>query len=244
MAKTETGFLDRIVKSGGKNYRFSVYIPLGWTPKKKWPVVLFLHGGGEGGTDGLKSTLIGLPTAIRQNRDRFPCVVVSPQCLRKHNWNEPKMIDQALAALEQSVREFHGDRKRLILTGLSMGGYGSWAILPKHPNLFAAAAIICGGIRPPDWVLKQRGIPLSTPMDHLYVKTAQGIRKGMPIWVFHGDRDGAVPVTESRRMVKELSKLKKRVFYTEYKGVGHNSWDLAYDDKVFIGKLLSQKLSN
>src|SRR5687767_11241894 len=125
-AGKETGFLNRIVKAGSKSYRYQVYVPPGWSSGQRWPVVLFLHGAGERGDDGLVQTDVGIGRAIRRAAARVPAVVVLPQCRRDLWWTAPEMQDVATAALEASIREFKGDSSRVYLTGLSMGGYGTW----------------------------------------------------------------------------------------------------------------------
>src|SRR5215471_3450169 len=129
--KRETGFLDRQISVGGQTYRYQVYVPKDYDPRKKWPIILFLHGVGERGDDGLQQTDIGIAHAIRKNASAFPFIVVMPQCRKDKRWIHADMQTQALAALEQATREFHGDRERTYLTGLSMGGYGTWDMTAK-----------------------------------------------------------------------------------------------------------------
>jgi predicted peptidase len=103
MVQRDTGFLNRTVTLGGATYRYVVYVPYEWSDDNTWPVVLFLHGAGERGSDGLKQTNVGLPAAIRRHPERFPAVVVMPQCLSNAWWPEPAMEAQALAALDQAT---------------------------------------------------------------------------------------------------------------------------------------------
>ena len=98
-ARVQTGFLDRTVEISGKSYRYQVYVPIDFRSKKSWPVILFLHGSGERGSDGLRQTNVGLPRAIRGDRSRFPFVVVIPQCSDDSIWSTPAMEAQAMAAL-------------------------------------------------------------------------------------------------------------------------------------------------
>src|SRR5258705_3670287 len=144
--KHETGFLDRTVSVDGEVYRYQVYVPQDFESKKKWPVILFLHGSGERGNDGILATDVGIAHAIRENGSRFPFIVVIPQCRNDKRWILTEMEARALAALEHSVKELHGDRDRLYFTGLSMGGYGTWNLAVSHPGKFAAYVPICGGI--------------------------------------------------------------------------------------------------
>ena len=140
--KQETGFLDRTIAVDGVTYRYQVFLPNNWNKRQKWPVVLFLHGYGERGDNGLLQTDVGLGHAIRNYKGELPFIVVMPQCRADKPttvWtNDPAMEKQALAALDSSMHEFHGDPDRVYLTGLSMGGYATWDLAAKYPHRFAA----------------------------------------------------------------------------------------------------------
>jgi len=235
--KRETGFLDRTLSIRGVTYKYQVFVPDNWSSNQKWPIILFLHGAGERGTDGLIQTQVGIATAIRNDRSRFPALVVMPQCLKEHRWTDPEMEELSLSALGSASREFKGDPKRTYLTGLSMGGYGSWALAARYPNKFAAVVPICGGILTPDDARKQ---PDSDRIP--YLEAAKKIGTKLPIWVFHGDADPDVPVSESRHMVEALKADGADVHYTEYPGVGHKSWDKAYAEPELMTWLLSKSL--
>ena len=235
--KRETGFLDRTLSIRGVTYKYQVFVPDNWSSNQKWPIILFLHGVGERGTDGLIQTQVGIATAIRNDRSRFPALVVMPQCLKEHRWTDPEMEELSLSALGSASREFKGDPKRTYLTGLSMGGYGSWALAARYPNKFAAVVPICGGILLPDESRKQ---PDSDRIP--YLEAAKKIGTKLPIWVFHGDADPDVPVSESRHMVEALKADGADVHYTEYPGVGHKSWDKAYAEPELMTWLLSKSL--
>jgi predicted peptidase len=241
-ARVQTGFLDRTVSISGKSYRYQVYVPADFRSKESWPVILFLHGSGERGSDGLLQTDVGFPHAIRQNSSRFPFVVVIPQCSKDAIWSAPDMEAQALAALDASIKEFHGDRNRVYLTGMSMGGYGAWQFAIDNPGRFAALVPICGGVRPPgDWPELRVKIPASPSGDPYAEEVARLVGK-TPIWIFHGDADDSVPVEESRRMAAALKAAGADFKYTEYPGVGHNSWDKAYAEPDLVPWLLAQSL--
>ncbi|OLC99058.1 MAG: hypothetical protein AUH86_03300 [Acidobacteria bacterium 13_1_40CM_4_58_4] len=253
--RIETGFLDRTVTVASVQYKYQVFVPDNWTLKKKWPVILFLHGAGERGDDGLIQTEVGISTAIRRDRSRVPAIVVMPQCRKDVWWTDSAMGDVAMAALEQVQKEFHGDSHRIYLTGLSMGGYGTWYLAGKYPGKFAAIAPICGGILMPDKARAQ------SPDDQSpYLEAAKRIGK-TPVWIFHGGDDPVVPASESRRMAEAMKTVigqdavhahpqatiadLAEVIYTEYPGVGHNSWNNAYaEPDVFswlLGKFLLKK---
>ncbi|HEU0185650.1 MAG TPA: prolyl oligopeptidase family serine peptidase [Blastocatellia bacterium] len=235
----ETGFLDRTVKIGAENYRYQVYVPRDWSKKQKWPVILFLHGAGERGDDGIIQTEVGVGRAIRRFVDRFPAIIVMPQCRKEQWWTQDAMQEQALEAFEQSVKEFNGDPERFYLTGISMGGYGTWSIASKHPGKFAALAPICGGVRPPAIINVPGASNTSDPNIDPYAETARRIGK-TPVWIFHGGADPVVPPDESRKMNEALKAAGGDVKYTEYENVGHNSWDKAYAEAELMKWMLGQ----
>ena len=144
----------------------------------------------------------------------------------------------ALKALEQTMKEFNGDPARVYLTGLSMGGYGTWYVASRHPGMFAAIAPICGGIRTPATI----AIPPVSTADEPYTDVARRIGK-TSVWVFHGSADRTISVEESRNIVRALKASGGNVRYTEYEGVGHNAWDPAYSDPEFFPWLLSYRLT-
>jgi predicted peptidase len=238
--KIATGFLKRSVTIGTTTYCYQVYIPADYTPKKKWPVILFLHGAGERGEDCELQTHAGIGPAIRRDTTTFPCLVVLPQCRHGAVW-AGEMETQALQALEQTIKEFNGDRQHVYLTGLSMGGYGAWYFAARHPGKFSAIAPVCGGVVPPARFPFPPEAAAQIPTEKPYETIARKIGK-TPVWIFHGDADQSIPVTESRQMHEALQALGGTVKYTEYPGVGHNSWDKAYGEAKFVSWLLSQRL--
>jgi predicted peptidase len=233
--KIETGFLDRSLTLRGTNYKYQVFVPDNWSPRKKWPIILFLHGTGERGDDGLLPTAIGLPVAVRYDRSRFPAIIVIPQCRKESWWREAPMDEVAIQELETAQQEFHGDARRTYLTGLSMGGYGTWYLAGKFPGRFAALVPICGGVIRPK---ELGGTPISSADP--YEDAAKKIGSDTPVWIFHGDADDTVPVTESRKMAAAMKALGGEGHYTEYPGVGHNSWDKAYAEPELMTWLLSK----
>jgi predicted peptidase len=235
----ETGFLNRAVKIGNETYRYQVYVPRDWNKSRKWPVILFLHGAGERGDDGIIQTEVGIGGAIRRHVDRFPAVVVMPQCRKNLWWTQDAMQEQALAAFEQSVKEFNGDPAQFYLTGLSMGGYGTWSIASKHPGKFAALVPVCGGIRPPARANIPDADKAVDPNVDPYAEAAKKIGK-TPVWIFHGGADPVVPPDESRKMNDALKAAGGNVKYTEYEKVGHNSWDKAYAEPELMKWMLGQ----
>ena len=243
--KQETGFLDRTIDVQGTTYKYQVFVPRDWTPHQKWPIILFLHGAGERGEDGLQQTDIGIGGAIRSDRSRIPAIVVMPQCRKNVWWFQPPMDALAMAALEAASKEFHGDPQRTYLTGLSMGGYGTWYLAGKYAGKFAALLVICGGLRPPEAARKSNPELMKwTPPDQPQSYTAAAARVGkVPVWIFHGADDDTVPVTESQRMYAAMKTLGGDVHYTEYPGVKHVSWDRAYDEPKVWPWLFSKSLA-
>jgi predicted peptidase len=243
--KHETGFLDRTITLQGVSYKYQVFIPEDWSPHQKWPVILALHGAGERGDDGVLETDVGIGTAIRTNRSALRAIVVMPQCPKNLWWIMPPIDDLAMAALQAATREFHGDVQHTYLTGLSMGGFGAWHLAQKYPARFAAMVVICGGIRPPAHALN--AIPALanfTPPDSPKSYSEAAARVGKtPVWIFHGAADPIVPVAESQRMNEAMKQIGAEVHYTEYPGVGHASWDKAYDEPKLFPWLFSKSLA-
>jgi predicted peptidase len=231
----DTGFLNRTLSVDGITYKYQVYVPARYASGNRWPVILFLHGAGERGDDGLLQTEVGLGSAIRRQVDRYPAIVVFPQARLGANW-QGASARMALAALDRTLAEFRSDPARVYLTGISMGGNGAWYLAYHHGDRFAAIAVICGFVTP-------RG-PFSGifrgHIDDPFKTIAEGVKQ-LPVWIVHGDADSVVPVAESQRMHAALSAAGARVRYVELPGVGHNSWDKAYGAAEFTEWLFSQQ---
>jgi predicted peptidase len=188
------------------------------------PVVLFLHGRGECGADGMRQTMVGIGPAIIRDPDRFPALVVFPQASRGYAWREFN-LEAAIAALDDVLAAYDVDLRRVYATGISMGGYGTWSVALAQPHRFAAIAPVCGGL------------------DHatgLTIAQAASRLARIPHWVFHGDADTVIPVAESRTMVEALRTAGAEVRYTEYAGVNHNSWDRAYAEPELMEWMLAR----
>jgi predicted peptidase len=185
---------------------------------------LFLHGAGERGNDGLKQTQVGLARAIRLQPERWPAIAIFPQVPAGESW-QGMAGKVAMAALDATLNEFSADESRVYLTGLSLGGYGTWFLGYQHTERFAALVAVCGFVALGD---RFPGF-LTASTDH-YADLAKDIA-AKPVWIFHGDADTVVPVDESRKMAAALESLGADVRYTELPGVGHNAWDPAYDNE-------------
>jgi predicted peptidase len=231
----QTGFLDRSVTADGTAYPFQVFVPRAYAPARAWPVVLFLHGAGERGSDGLLQTEVGIGPAIRRYPARFPGIIVMPQAPEDTRWSGPPG-DAALAALDRTAAEFVTDPNRVYLTGLSMGGHGSWYLAYHHTERFAALLVICGfvGDRPtrPTFVPPGAGTP------HQRVAARLG---RLPTWIVHGEADSLVPVAESREMAQALKAAGGDVHYTELPGTDHDSWTATYASESIMHWLFAQR---
>jgi len=201
----------------------------------RYPLVLYLHGAGERGTDNAKQ-LKYLPTWLAEPamRQKYPCFVLAPQCRMDERWVDVSWADAtstpqpatptvdltaATAALEDVLAQEAVDPDRIYLTGLSMGGYGTWDLAARIPDRFAAILPVCGG------------------GDE---RVAASIAS-LPIWCFHGDADTAVPVERSRAMIAAVKAAGGRPIYSELAGVGHDSWTPAYRDAFVLDWLFSQR---
>ena len=235
-----TGFIQRHVTLAKNEYCYQVFVPKNFSAQKKWPVILFLHGAGERGDDCNAPTEIGLGPVLRKQSASFPSIVVMPQCRSREIWFG-EMEQYALQALDQTIVEFNGDRERVYLTGLSMGGYGTYYLAAHHPKKFAALMPICGGVVPPRNFPFPPHVAEQVPRDKPYETIAKKIGK-TPVWIFHGEADPTIPVSESRSMAAALRGLGGVVKYTEYAGVEHNSWDRAYAEPEWLNWLLAQRL--
>ncbi len=241
----QTGFLDRSVDLHGKTYRYQVYVPSDYTPAKAWPVIVSLHGNGRQGGDGMLQTGTDFAIRIRQNRQPFPAIVVFPQAQLGARWADSEMQDLVIAEADQAIAEWHVDPARVYLHGYSMGGSGSYRIAYKWPSRFAAIVIVAGRVVPaapntPAEIDRDRQAnPVLTAQDP-FALLAERL-KNIPIWIFHGDADKSVPVTESRQLVAALKRVGAPVRYTEYSGADHSvAPQKAYDDSELFGWLLAQ----
>lgn len=219
-----TGFLNRTIEVEGVSHRYQVYVPADYSPVRRWPVVLFLHGSGERGTDGILQTSIGLGDGIRRHAGRWPAIVVFPQAPPDQRWHG-RVAHLALATLDRTAREFRTDPDRVYLVGLSAGGNGVWNLAYRTPERFAALVAVCGWVQP---TAERREAILPADSGLPYPVIARRIR-ALPVWIWHGGADSVVPVEESRRMAEALRAAGAEVSYTELPGVGHESWIEAFD---------------
>jgi predicted peptidase len=233
--RVETGFLNRVATVGGKAYRYQVYVPADYESRTDWPVILALHGAGERGSDGMLQTTVGLAPAVRRDPARYPAIIVFPQVPTDSAWAGGP-ADAAMQALRQTMSDYKVDADRVYLTGLSMGGRGSWYIAYRNPKTFAAVAPICG------WITPTPRFPLPVPADSGAPSAALARQlKNVPIWIFHGEMDRVVPVAGSREPAAAFKEAGSTARYTEYLGTDHNSWDPTYSSKEFTDWLFAQR---
>ena len=185
---------------------YLLYLPKNYDSAETFPLMLFLHGRGESNGPLRLVEKWGPPRMASRGVD-LPYVLISPQCPREKRWTSDDQLAMLLSLLDHVTTEFKIDAQRTYLTGLSMGGYGSWRLAADHASRFAAAAIICGG-----------GDPATAPR-----------LKDLPIWVFHGTKDTAVPFSKSVEMVDAIRKTGgEKIRFTSLEEIGHNSWSAAY----------------
>ena len=185
--------------------RYLTFLPKSYSAKGgKVPLIVFLHGSGERGSDLDKVKAWGPPAIVEKNPD-FPFMVVSPQ-VPEGQWWDTYLLK---SMLDDVLKRYNVDPKRVYLTGISMGGYGAWDLAIKHPDYFAAVAPICGG----------------------GIARMAGRLKDVPVWAFHGLKDDAVPEAESARMVEALRAEGGNVTYTVLPEAGHiEAWVHAYGE--------------
>ncbi len=195
--------------------KFWLYLPEGYSREgNPWPLMLFLHGAGERGDDLERVKVHGPPKLVDQGKS-LPFLIVSPQAPEDHWWS----TDYLVALLDAVEKAYHVDPDRIYVTGLSMGGFGTWDLAVAQPDRFAAIAPICGGGDP---------------------EAVCAIRH-VPVWVFHGAKDTVVPISRSEEMVEALKACGGQVRFTVYPEAGHDAWTVTYDNPEFYAWLLSQR---
>jgi len=227
-------YASRHFNAGDADLPYRIMKPAKIDPAKKYPLVIFYHGAGERGDDNTKQLVHGMADfASEVNRDKYPCFVVAPQCPTQQQWvDTPWTLDshtmpaKPTPAMQWSFdlvkslqKELPIDPARIYVTGLSMGGFGTWDAIQRHPTWFAAAAPVCGG------------------GDDALAKTIADI----PIWAFHGDQDTVVKPSRSRDMVDAIKAAGGSPRLTLYPGVGHNSWAATYRNPEFFEWLFAQR---
>jgi len=208
------GFRDQ----KNRKLEYLLYLPKGYDEQteQKWPLLMFLHGGAEWGNNINRVKKNALPKLIEQGQD-FPFIIISPQCPGGYWWTEK--IDALTSLLDEVQSKYAVDPEQVYLTGVSMGGFGTWALACRHPERFAAIAPICGG---GDWDLAYR-------------------LKTVPVWAFHGARDPVVALQESTEMVDSLKRAGGDVQLTVYPEAEHDSWTVTYNNPKLYEWFLSHR---
>ncbi len=229
----------RIEAPGGAKLPYLVYVPRDYDAARRWPLVLFLHGRGESGTDGWRQLLQGLPPALFQAPERWPAIILMPQ--KPDPEREWESYEKALLALvDRARRTWTIDPERVILTGLSQGGHGSWVLGARHPDLWAAVGPVCGYV-----AARRRDAAGRIPAD-AFGGTAAELAKplaSMPVWAFHGAVDDVVPVAETETMIAALRSAGGAPRVTIVPEVGHGVWSRAYENPDFVAWLFAQRRS-
>lgn len=237
LAQTSNTFEEKIYVADQDTLPYRILYPENYNKKKKYPIVLFLHGAGQRGNDN-KSQLVGIPEALTSatGRKKYKCFILAPQCARKDVWVKfPNFPTGLQATIEPTVsakltnnllikleKELSIDKRRIYVTGYSMGGEGSIDFLTRNPHLFAAA------------------VPICSVSDTSKAKSIYNI----PLWAFHGSLDDVNNVKYSRIMIGALKKYGGNPKYTEYPNVKHASWSLAYKEPGLFEWLFIQKKIN
>lgn len=198
--------------------RYLLYLPEGYaTGTGQWPLVLFLHGASERGTD-LEMVKRHGPPKLLENGKQFPFILVSPQCPEDETWS-PRILDALVHEIEVTYRV---DPARKYVTGLSMGGNGTWRLAMARPDRFAAIAPICG------WANAKNICTIKT----------------VPVWAFHGKKDRVVPIERSEKLVNALRECGGNVRFTVYPNAEHDSWTETYNNPELYAWLLEQRLAS
>lgn len=211
----EQAFAKTITKD--LSIKYLLYLPKGYGEKeKKWPLMMFLHGAGERGSNLNKVKVHGPPKIVEAGKD-LPFIIVSPQCPKDDWWTERD--DELIHLLDDIQKRYDVDAERVYLTGLSMGGYGTWTLASTYPERFAAIVPICGGgKRFFGWRLKD-----------------------VPVWAFHGGKDSVVPLSESEEMIQAVKRGGGNAKLTIYPEANHDSWTKTYDNPELYKWLLEHR---
>lgn len=203
----------QVTRTGSYNYL--LFLPKRYAQtQEKWPVILFLHGAGERGSNLDDVKRHGIARIVEERPD-FPFITISPQCPRGQYWSVMRLS----ALLDEAIATYQIDLNRVYLTGMSMGGYGTWYLAAAQPQRFAAIAPVCGGGNP----------------DAAYKL------KALPVWAFHGARDPVVPLSESEAMVAALQACGGNVRFTVYPEASHDSWTQTYNNSELYDWFLQQQ---
>jgi len=224
---TIDGFIGRVHKSGKQSMPYRLFVPHGYDKTKRYPLVIWLHGGGSAGDDNVGQ--ISLDNKLgthfwtrKENQDKHPAFVLAPQSTATWDSNSGTNLSTELKLvldiLEVVQKDYSIDTNRMYVAGQSNGGIGAWGLITKKPGLFAAAIPLCGAGNP-----------------DLAARVAK-----TPVWAFHGEKDDVIPVEHSRNMINAMKRAGGSPRYTEYKGIGHDIWEMAFKEPEIEEWLFSQ----
>jgi predicted peptidase len=212
-----TGFQTFPLKVGGSDYKYSVFVPRDYSPQKKYPAIVFLHGVLEAGSDATKNVGVGIGPHVSESAATWPFITVFPQS--GGDWQGEERDRLCMAALDDTARRCNVDPDRVILTGLSNGGQGVWLIGAAHKDRFAALVPVAG----------------------FSAYDACSKLKGIPIWCFHNSVDPFVPSSGSAEMCKRINDAGGSAKYTQFSGFGHDIWDKVYGNQELMKWMLAQR---
>jgi predicted peptidase len=218
-APSGTGMKIKAVTDNYGTRKYGLFVPHNYNPKRAWPVIVFLHGLGEGGSSAESNLTVGLAPAIADRAKTFPFIAVFPQTTG--SWSGKDKYQKVLNTLAQVKHDYVVDADRVYLTGLSTGGYGTWVLGAQHPEVFAAIVPMCAYTA--------------------YDEVDEIAKNRMPVWCFHNSADPFVFASGSKEMCDRIRKAGGAAKYTQYGAVGHNCWDRAYRDDDLYKWMLAQK---
>ncbi|MDO9066071.1 MAG: prolyl oligopeptidase family serine peptidase [Chloroflexota bacterium] len=221
MPQTAERLEKQIIKTVRLDYLLHLPRSYAANPDQRWPLILFLHGAGERGSDLNLVKKHGI-AKLAESDESFPFIAASPQCPADSLWDDH--VDALLALLDEVLASYLVDANRVYLTGLSLGGYGAWNLAALHPGRFAAIAPFCGGAIP------MRGFPARVC----------ALRQ-VPVWAFHGALDPVVPVSESQSLVEALQVCGGDAMLTVYPDAAHDSWTRTYENPELYRWFLSHR---
>ncbi|MEM1165318.1 MAG: prolyl oligopeptidase family serine peptidase [Planctomycetota bacterium] len=244
-ARTPTGFLYESIEVDGSTYPYSVFVPRDYATRTDWPVVLFLHGRGESGTDGSKQMAVGLGDPMIYAPQDYPFITVFPQKPDYDTqWEDHEPA--VLAMLDRTLEAYAIDRTRVYLTGLSQGGNGTWTFGARYPERWAAIVPVCGYVDRPSRAADGSPIWVRAEDSPRTERFAEALRE-TPVWAFHGLRDDVVLPSETRVMIEAIRRVRGSgpndplARMTLYPEANHNSWDQAYREGGLVDWLLSHE---
>ena len=235
-AAPTTGFVYSSLEHAGRSYPYALHVPRGYDAERAWPLILFLHGKGECGRDGSRQLSVGLGPELLARPERWPFLVLFPQKPgAEEEWEQHEAA--LLAMLDTVADRYNVDPNRVLLTGLSQGGHGTWVLGARHPQRWAALVPICGYASAPP---RQRAGDHFAPAFRGSAAELAPALAALPIWAFHGEADETVPVAATLELVEATRRAGGSPKLTVFPGVGHNSWDAAYRNPQLSEWMLQQ----